>query len=78
MIPTIETIIEELLKGDITKQKAITWLNQHAENAHADLRDNFAGLAMQGMMVDVERPVVDYISATSYKMADAMMEARLK
>jgi hypothetical protein len=40
------------------------------------LRDYFAARAMQGMMVDVSDPACGYIAKQSYKVADAMMEAR--
>ena len=40
------------------------------------LRDYFAAKAMQGMMVEVEQPRCHYIAEVSYKMADAMLEAR--
>ena len=40
------------------------------------MRDYFAGLAMQGMMVDVEQPKCNYIAKTAYEMADAMLKAR--
>ena len=53
-----------------------------ADNGHAmnqdgmTLRDYFAAKAMQGMMVEVEQPRCHYIAEVSYKMADAMLEAR--
>ena len=40
------------------------------------LRDYFAAKAMQGMMVDVEEPLCNYIAKIAYEMADAMLEAR--
>jgi hypothetical protein len=40
------------------------------------IRDYFAAKAMQGMMVDVEKPRCDYIADIAYEMADAMMKAR--
>ena len=40
------------------------------------LRDYFAAQAMQGMMVDVDKPSCDYIAETAYEMADAMLKAR--
>ena len=41
------------------------------------LRDQFAGLAMQGMISTVEcEPACEWIARTSYEMADAMLEAR--
>lgn len=41
------------------------------------LRDYFAAMAMQGMMVENDDPVCDYIAKRAYKMADAMLKARL-
>jgi hypothetical protein len=41
-----------------------------------DLRDWFAGLAMQGMMHDVSQPVGEVIAEWAYQVADAMMKAR--
>ena len=41
------------------------------------LRDYFAAQAMQGMMVENDDPVCDYIAKRAYKMADAMLKARL-
>jgi hypothetical protein len=40
------------------------------------LRDYFAAKAMQGMMVDVDQPLCDYIAKAAYEMADAMLKAR--
>jgi hypothetical protein len=49
MIPTIETIIEDLLADKISKSQAVNWLHQHAEGPIEDLRDHFAGQALAGM-----------------------------
>ena len=78
MIPTIETIVEDLAAGAITKQQAIAWLNLHAEGAANDLRDHFASLAMNAM---VSQPAwkscpSEKIAAWAYEQADAMMLAR--
>lgn len=40
------------------------------------LRDHFAGLAMQGMMVQVNEPDGDWIARHSYAVADAMLARR--
>lgn len=48
MIPSIETIVEDLLAGKIAKSQAVTWLYAHAEGAANDLRDHFAAAALQG------------------------------
>lgn len=42
MIPTIETIVEELIAGTMSKLEAIGWLHAHAEDAGQDLRDAVA------------------------------------
>jgi hypothetical protein len=42
------------------------------------LRDYFAAQAMQGMMVENDDPVCDYIAKRAYKMADAMLVERQK
>jgi hypothetical protein len=90
MIPTIETIIEDLIAGRITKPAAITWLLQHAEDAHADLRDHFASQCVAGLLANSGGPVQhspmsgwdfcnctpNNVAQTAYGMADAMMKAR--
>lgn len=40
------------------------------------LRDYFAGLAMQGMMVEVTEPDGEWIARHSYEVADAMLARR--
>ncbi|CAB4132278.1 hypothetical protein UFOVP259_12 [uncultured Caudovirales phage] len=45
-------------------------------NQGMSLRDYFAAKAMQGMMVDVDKPNCDYIAETAYAIADAMLKAR--
>ena len=50
MIPSIETIVEDLVAGKITKSQAVTWLSAHAEYAARDLRDDFAAAALQGLV----------------------------
>jgi len=42
VIPTIETICEDLKAGKITVQQAIAWLYQHAEGAANEQRDFLA------------------------------------
>jgi hypothetical protein len=54
-----------------------TWKEVHGGFARdMTLRDHYAGLAMQGMMVDVEQPRCNYIAQTAYELADAMLKAR--
>jgi uncharacterized protein YehS (DUF1456 family) len=83
MIPTIERIIEELLEGKITKQQAIGWLHQHAEDAYRDLRDDFAAAALQGMMSYYNESRDFHTNSSfennakyAYQQADAMLKAR--
>lgn len=45
VIPTIESIVEGLLAGTITASDAVSWLHQHAADAHTSLRDYFAAKA---------------------------------
>jgi hypothetical protein len=60
VIPTIETIVEDLAAGKITKQQAIQWLQQHAEDAGRDMRDEFAANALQGLLAtDRQESVTD-------------------
>lgn len=83
MIPTIETIIEDLLAGTITKQQAIGWLHQHAEGAANELRDCFAAAALPACIemcgTDHREPGVslaDHFASQAYLCADAMLKAR--
>jgi hypothetical protein len=76
LIPTIETIVEDLASGLITKQQAIAWLHAHAEDAGSDLRDHFATHAMQGMLANKWNQNYPDWAEHAYKMADAMLAAR--
>lgn len=87
MIPTIEQIVEDVKAGTITVAQAINWLHQHAEGAANDLRDHFAGLAMQGFiasgalnaaMADLGSTAAarETLTEASYQIADAMLKAR--
>lgn len=40
------------------------------------LRDHFAGLAMQGIIIEAQDPNFEWIAHTAYKMADAMLKRR--
>lgn len=80
MIPSIETICEDLVAGRITVQQAVGWLHQHAEGAANDLRDHFAGLALAGRMQQDDTGlsvphVLPRIAAECYLIADAMLAA---
>ncbi len=92
MIPTIETIIEELLAGKIEKWQAINWLNAHAEDAVNELRDHFAAQALPGIIThavgDQTASLVQYRSGgeiwrndyakIANQYADAMLVERVK
>ena len=82
MIPTIETIVENLLAGTLDKSLAITWLHQHAADAGRDLRDEFAAAALIGVMQicdkhhGADETYEPYFARLSYEIADAMLHAR--
>lgn len=85
MIPTIEQIIEDLLAGAITKQQAVGWLHQHAEDAGRWLRDDFAAAALTGFLAnsfnDGENKPLSHagrneIASMAYAQADAMLARR--
>lgn len=80
MIPTIETIVEDLMAGTITKQQAIGWLYQHAEDAGLTLRDDFAASVIGHLVCAEVRQdfTTEKDAAYAYDVADAMMEARKK
>ena len=62
--------------------KAYPYMHKHPTSGQTtisegmDLRDWFAGKAMQGMMVDVYIPDFNHIAKTAYAMADEMMKQR--
>lgn len=78
MIPSIETIVEDVVMGRITKSQAVTWLLAHAEGAANDLRDHFAASALQGIIrhEDAIGESEETVAKWSYAAADAMIEAR--
>ena len=75
MIPSIETIIEDLLAGTITKPQAISWLHQHAQDACEGLRDGFA-VAILPHVLQNESGFSDVAAKKAYEYADEMMKAR--
>lgn len=75
MIPTIETIVDDLAAGLITKQQAIAWLYAHAEDAGSDLRDHFASQALIGWW-KIEGSTYEQDAKSAYAMADAMLVER--
>lgn len=80
MIPTIESIVEGLCDGTVTKTQAVTWLHAHAEGAVNELRDRFAGLAMQGIISQQDWATFENapIAEWAYDQADAMIDVRDK
>lgn len=92
MIPSIETIVEDLLAGTITKQQALAWLFEHAEDAAYDLRDHFAAEAMNAELasssfgeaaerlaeaaIKADRSIEEQIAFNAYNLADAMLKRR--
>lgn len=80
MIPAIEQIIEDLINNTISISQAITWLHQHTEDAHRDLRDEFAGQALNGLMAGgyPNAAASDALPGIAYDVADKMMKARKK
>lgn len=78
MIPSIETIVEDLVAGRIAKIQAVLLLQAHAEGATNELRDHFASQVIAGIMAHSHSAYQDAndLSAGAYIFADAMMEAR--
>lgn len=52
MIPSIETICEDLAAGKISVQQAIAWLHEHARGSANEDRKYFAGMALQGLLAN--------------------------
>ena len=77
MIPSIETIVEDLLDGLVTKQQAINWLHEHAEDAGMDLRDHFAAQALTGSAL-LSSCSLEWAVQRAYLVADAMILERIK
>ncbi len=85
MIPSIETIAEDLAAGRINIAQAIAWLHQHAAGSANELRDHFAAAALPGLLVrnwadpvtgETPANVHELWACGAYKTADAMMVAR--
>ena len=75
MIPSIETIAEDLAAGRINIAQAIAWLHQHAEGSENELRDHFAGLALSHPYAYNDSAVAK-AAEWAYQLADAMLAAR--
>jgi hypothetical protein len=89
MIPSVEDILIGLLAKTYTLEQCQHWINQHIDLATDSqaLRDHFAGLAMQGAIVNANlggMPGEDEgatqlaadLAKASYSIADAMLAAR--
>lgn len=86
MIPTIETILEDLLAGKIEKWQAVEALERHADLAGWSLRDEFAGQALAGVTANPNTPdqligfgfegSKDLLAEYAYACADAMLKHR--
>jgi len=75
MIPSIETIAEDLAAGRINIAQAIVWLHQHAEGSANELRDHFAGLALSHQYAYHDSDAAK-AAEWAYQLADAMLAAR--
>lgn len=85
MIPTIETICEDLAAGKITVRQAIGWLHQHAEGGIQELRDAFACTALTGLLSNsyndgqfkpLSLATADEMADIAYTQAEAMLKRR--
>lgn len=52
------------------------YIGKEVSQTGMNLRDYFAGKAMQSMVVDTQVKDFDWAARMSYKMADEMMKAR--
>lgn len=85
MIPTIEDIFHSLSQGNMAFDEAEMYVREHirlAANNEVELRDMFAGRAMQELLhqEDLGPYFIDTrklaVARQAYIMADAMLEAR--
>lgn len=84
MIPTIDNILKDLMRGAMTYAQALAYIEQHlaaAREANEDMRDVFAGLAMQALIQSLtvepgEPPLASGVGVMAYQYADAMLVAR--
>jgi hypothetical protein len=85
MIPDVKAILEMLEADQCSKGQALAWLEEHMrmerETYMLDLRDDFAGKALQGMMTqwavaDNELPEYRDCAKAAYAIADRMIEVR--
>lgn len=86
MMPTIETIVEDVMIGTISKPQAVGLLHQHAADACRTLRDDFAAAAI-GSIVRLNTEITKRqktffptpeMAKAAYEIADAMLLERTK
>lgn len=79
MIPSIETIVESVASRTLDQETAVDYLLQHLKiRENRDLRDHFAGQAMQSLVsVKCGAKPKDF-ARWAYAQADAMIEERNK
>jgi hypothetical protein len=84
MIPAIEDIFHALSRGEMAFSDAEMYVREHIRLATSDeleLRDMFAGEAMNGLLSSWGmHDVQDYseIASDAYRLADAMIKGRAK
>jgi hypothetical protein len=82
MIPTIEDIFHALSRGEMTFDDAENLVRAHINlaNDQDNMRDVFAGLAMNANLLNSSLPVSAEHAALhakrAYQQADAMLKAR--
>ncbi len=81
MIPSVQDILSGLLSGSFTVAEAQNWIDQHIAISYEtnDLRDHFAGLAMQAAATNPKGAdgfTFDERAVWAYQQADAMLKAR--
>jgi hypothetical protein len=79
MIPAIEDIFHWLSRGDMTFDDAEKYVREHvrlAASNEVELRDMFAGQAMQVLLDHKLKTSVSLVPIDAYGIADAMLEAR--
>lgn len=81
MIPTIESIIAELMSGTMARGQAYAYLMEHMKLASTEtLRDVFAAAAISGVVAvcggdtrNDGETTEDYFARKAYGIADAMV-----
>jgi hypothetical protein len=78
MIPTIEDIFHWLSRGEVSFADAEKYVREHIRlaSSEVELRDMFAGQAMQVLLDHKLKTSVSLVPIDAYGIADAMLEAR--